>query len=100
MAPEATLTLDAIKERIEPVLGKMEDRMDDAKRRGRRIVVRGQHAAEDAAAEAVRKIRRRPLGAVMASACAGAMVGAVVGFAVGWLAVQGLTGARITASRR
>ena len=55
-------------------------------RQGRRVMVRGQHAVEDAAAAAVLTIRRRPGRAVMAAAGIGALVGALVGFGLGSLA--------------
>jgi ElaB/YqjD/DUF883 family membrane-anchored ribosome-binding protein len=68
--------LEAVKERLAPTL----DKVDETIRQGRQVVVRGQHAAEDAAAAAALRIRRRPLTAVMIAAGAGALVGALIGF--------------------
>jgi ElaB/YqjD/DUF883 family membrane-anchored ribosome-binding protein len=68
--------VEAVKERLAPTL----DKLDETVRQGRQVVVRGQHAAEDAAEATVLSIRRRPLRAVMIAAGAGALVGAVVAF--------------------
>jgi ElaB/YqjD/DUF883 family membrane-anchored ribosome-binding protein len=68
-----------MKERLSPAL----DKLDETMRQGRKAVVRGQHAAEDAAAGAALRIRRRPLGTVMIAAGVGALVGALVGFGLG-----------------
>jgi ElaB/YqjD/DUF883 family membrane-anchored ribosome-binding protein len=68
--------VDAVKERLSPAL----DTLDETIRQGRKAVVRGQHAAEDAAAAAALRVRRRPLSAVMIATGAGALVGALVGF--------------------
>jgi ElaB/YqjD/DUF883 family membrane-anchored ribosome-binding protein len=73
---------DTIRERFAPALDTVEDTM----RQGRRALVRGQHAAEDAAAAATLIVRRRPLGAVMLAAGAGALAGALIGFGLGWFA--------------
>jgi ElaB/YqjD/DUF883 family membrane-anchored ribosome-binding protein len=74
-SPVAT-TVDVVKERLRPAL----DTLDDTMRQGRKAVVRGQRAAEDAAAATARRIRRQPLSAVMIAAGAGVLAGAVVGF--------------------
>ena len=74
-------TVEAVRERLAPVL----DTLDETVRQGRRMVVRGRHAAEDAAAAAALLVRRRPLGAVVLAAGLGAFVGAAIGFAAGWL---------------
>lgn len=68
--------VEAVKERLNPTL----DTLDETMRHGRKVVVRGQHAAEDAAAAAALKIRRQPLSAVMIAAGVGALAGALVGF--------------------
>jgi ElaB/YqjD/DUF883 family membrane-anchored ribosome-binding protein len=67
--------VEAVKERLDRTL----DKVDETMRQGRQAIVRGQHAAEDAAAATALKIRRRPLSAVMIAAGAGAVVGALVG---------------------
>ncbi|MEX1129441.1 MAG: hypothetical protein WEB50_12810 [Vicinamibacterales bacterium] len=71
-----------MKERLSPAL----EKLDETRRQGRRVMVRSQHAAEDAAAAAVLKIRRRPGSAVMVAAGVGALVGALVGFGLGSVA--------------
>jgi ElaB/YqjD/DUF883 family membrane-anchored ribosome-binding protein len=71
---------DTIRERCAPAL----DTLDETVRQGRRALVRGRHAAEDAAAAATLIVRRRPLGAVMLAAGAGALAGGFIGCAVGW----------------
>jgi len=68
--------VETVKERLSPML----DTLDETMRQGRSVFVRGQYAAEDAAAAAALRIRRRPLSAVMTAAGAGALVGALVGF--------------------
>jgi ElaB/YqjD/DUF883 family membrane-anchored ribosome-binding protein len=73
---------DTIREQFAPALDTLEDTM----RQGRRALVRGQHAAEDAAAAATLIVRRRPLSAVMLAAGAGALAGGLIGFGVGWFA--------------
>ena len=77
----AATAVDVIKERLAPAL----DAFDETARRGRRALVRGQHAAEDAAAAATLIVRRRPLRAAMIAAGAGALAGGVIGFGLGWL---------------
>jgi hypothetical protein len=72
--------LDAVKECVSPAL----DKLDETIRHGRRVMVRGQHAAVDAAAAAL-SIRRRPLSVVMMAAGAGALAGGLVGFGLGWV---------------
>jgi ElaB/YqjD/DUF883 family membrane-anchored ribosome-binding protein len=74
--------VEAVKERLAPTL----DKLDETVRQGRQVVVRGQHAAEDAAEATVLSIRRRPLRAVMIAAGAGALVGALIACGVGRLA--------------
>ena len=81
IATGAATAADAIKERLAPAL----DTLDEGMRQGRRAFVRGQHAAEDAAAAATRVVRRRPLRAVMIAAGAGALAGGAIGFVFGWL---------------
>jgi ElaB/YqjD/DUF883 family membrane-anchored ribosome-binding protein len=81
MITEAPMDIEAIRERLVPVL----DALEDAVREGRKTFLRGQHAAEDAAATATLHIRRHPMAAVLASAGAGALAGALVGAAVGWM---------------
>lgn len=81
IATGAATAADAIKERLAPALDTLDERM----REGRRAFVRGQHAAEDAAAAATRVVRRRPLRAVMIAAGVGAFAGGAIGFVFGWL---------------
>jgi ElaB/YqjD/DUF883 family membrane-anchored ribosome-binding protein len=59
--------------------------MDETIRQSRRVIVRGQHAAEDAAAAATLRIRRRPVSVVMIAAGVGAFVGILIGFGLGWV---------------
>jgi ElaB/YqjD/DUF883 family membrane-anchored ribosome-binding protein len=80
-ATGAATAVEAIKERLTPAL----DTFDDTMRRGRQVMARGQHAAEDAAAAATLEIRRRPLSAVMIAAGVGAFAGGLIGFGLGWL---------------
>jgi ElaB/YqjD/DUF883 family membrane-anchored ribosome-binding protein len=68
-----------VKERFSPAL----DKLDETMRQGRRVMIRSQHAAEDAAAATVLRVRRRPGSAVMIAAGVGALVGALVGFGLG-----------------
>lgn len=75
----AANALEAVKERLTPTL----DKLDETMRQGRKVIVRGQHAAEDGAAAAALRIRRRPLSAVMIAAGVGAFVGALLGFGLG-----------------
>jgi ElaB/YqjD/DUF883 family membrane-anchored ribosome-binding protein len=77
----AATAIDAIKERLAPALGTLDERM----RQGRRAFVRGQHAAEDATAAAARIVKRRPLRTVMIAAAVGALTGGALGFGLGWL---------------
>jgi len=74
--------VEAVKERLSPAL----ERLDETMRQGRKFIVRGQHAAEDSAAAAALRIRRRPGSAVMVAAGVGALVGALVGFGLGSVA--------------
>jgi ElaB/YqjD/DUF883 family membrane-anchored ribosome-binding protein len=73
--------VEAVKELLAPTL----DKLDETTRQGRQVVLRGQHAAEDAAAAAALRIRRRPLSAVIIAAGAGALVGALIASGVGRL---------------
>jgi ElaB/YqjD/DUF883 family membrane-anchored ribosome-binding protein len=75
----AAHAVEAVKERMSPAL----EKLDETIRQGRRVMVRSQHAAEDAAAAAVLRIRRRPWSAVMIAAGVGALVGALIGFGLG-----------------
>jgi ElaB/YqjD/DUF883 family membrane-anchored ribosome-binding protein len=79
---EATEAVEAIKERLSPAL----ETLDENVRRGRRLVVKGRHAAEDAAAAATLQVRRHPLGTVLVAAGAGALMGGLIGLALGWQA--------------
>ena len=63
--------------------------LDDVVREGRKVFRQGQHAAEDAAASAVIRVRRRPLAAIAAAAGTGAALGALTGFAIGWFTQAG-----------
>lgn len=81
IATEAASAVEAVKERLTPAL----DKLDETMRQGRQVIVRGQHAAEDAAAAATLRIRRRPLSAIMVAAGAGVLIGALVGFGLGWV---------------
>ena len=81
MATEASAVVEAFRERLTPAL----DTLEDTLRQGRRLCVRGQHAAEDAAAAAAVEVRRRPLSAVVVAAGVGAIVARAIGFAAGWL---------------
>jgi len=78
----AANAVEAVKERLSPEL----ERLDETMRQGRKFIMRGQHAAEDAAAAAALRIRRRPGSAVMVAAGVGALVGALVGFGLGSVA--------------
>jgi ElaB/YqjD/DUF883 family membrane-anchored ribosome-binding protein len=71
--------MERIRERLTSAL----DTCDETMRQGRRVIVRGRHAAEDVAAAAASGIKRRPLSAVVIGAVAGALVGAVAGFGLG-----------------
>jgi hypothetical protein len=77
----AAAAVDAFKERLAPA----RDALDEGIRQGQRTLVRGQHAAEDAAAAATLIVRRRPLSSVMFAAGAGAFAGGLIGFGLGWL---------------
>jgi ElaB/YqjD/DUF883 family membrane-anchored ribosome-binding protein len=82
-ATASAAAVEAIKQRLIPALN---TRFDEKVRQGRRTFVRGQHAAEDAAAAATLIVRRRPLSSVMVAAGAGILAGALVGFALARLA--------------
>jgi ElaB/YqjD/DUF883 family membrane-anchored ribosome-binding protein len=79
IATGAAISADAIKERFAPVV----EKFDQTMRQGRKALVRGQHAAEDATALAAFGIRRRPITSVMTAVAVGALVGALVGFGLG-----------------
>jgi ElaB/YqjD/DUF883 family membrane-anchored ribosome-binding protein len=81
IATGAASAVEAVKERLTPAL----DKLDETMREGRQVIVRGQHAAEDAAAAAALRVRQRPLSAVMIAIGAGALVGGLVGFGAGWV---------------
>lgn len=81
IATPAAPVMERIKERLTPAL----DTLDETMRQGRRVIVRGQHAVEDAADAAALGIRRRPLSAVMIAALTGALVGCMTGFGPGRL---------------
>jgi ElaB/YqjD/DUF883 family membrane-anchored ribosome-binding protein len=76
-----TSAVEEIKERLTPAL----DALDEAVRHGKRVIVRSQHAVEDAAAAATLTIRRRPLSSVSTAALGGALVGLLTGFGIGRL---------------
>jgi ElaB/YqjD/DUF883 family membrane-anchored ribosome-binding protein len=76
-----TNAVEAVKERLSPTL----DKLDETIRQSRKIIARGQHAAEDATAATALRIRRQPLSAVMIAAGAGVLVGVLVAFGVGQL---------------
>lgn len=73
-----TSAVEEIKERLTPTL----DAIDEAVRHMKRVVVRGQHAVEDATAAATLTIRRRPLSAVSSAALGGALLGLLTGFGI------------------
>ncbi|RPI53402.1 MAG: hypothetical protein EHM55_13870 [Acidobacteria bacterium] len=77
---EAAAAVDAMKDRLNPVLEKFEENV----RQGRRVMVRAQHAAEDGVAAAALQVRRHPVSAVAIAAGAGALAGCMIGFAIGW----------------
>jgi ElaB/YqjD/DUF883 family membrane-anchored ribosome-binding protein len=74
-----TAAREAFNGRVGPALRALEENI----RQVRRAVVHGRHAAEDLAASAALRVRRRPLGAVATALGAGLAVGALVGFLVG-----------------
>jgi ElaB/YqjD/DUF883 family membrane-anchored ribosome-binding protein len=80
IATGTATAVDTMRERFAPAL----DTVEETIRQGRRALVRGQHAAEDAAAAATLVVRRRPLSAVMLAAGAGALAGGLIGFGIGW----------------
>jgi ElaB/YqjD/DUF883 family membrane-anchored ribosome-binding protein len=81
ISTQGATAVEAIKERLAPAL----DTLDETIRQGRRVITRGQHAAEDAFGVAALKIRRRPLSAAMVAAGAGALAGGLIAFGLGWL---------------
>jgi ElaB/YqjD/DUF883 family membrane-anchored ribosome-binding protein len=78
----ATTAAEAIRQRLGPAL----EAIDENVRQGRRLVVRGRHAAEDAFDASALQVRRHPLGAVALAAGTGALAGCLIGFALGRLA--------------
>ena len=76
IATAATISAEAMKEHFAPVA----EKFDETMRKGRKAFVRGQHAAEDAAAQAALEIRLRPVTTVVMAVAVGALLGAVVGF--------------------
>jgi ElaB/YqjD/DUF883 family membrane-anchored ribosome-binding protein len=79
---DATEAVEAIKERLSPAL----ETLDENVRRGRRLIVKGRHAAEDAAAATALQVRQHPFGTVVVAAGAGAFIGCLLGLALGWQA--------------
>lgn len=75
-------SVNTVRDQIEPVFETVEKKA----RRARRAFIKGRHTAEDLAADAALRVRRRPLGAVTAAAVAGAMAGGLFGLVFGWLA--------------
>lgn len=75
---EATAAADAAKER----LGTAFEQLEQNARKGRRAIVRAQHAAEDGAAAVALQVRRHPLSALAVAVAAGALAGGLIGFAV------------------
>lgn len=67
---------DAVKERLEPALESLEDRM----RTARRSVTQGRHAVEDFAMSTALHVRRRPLASIALAGAVGALAGCLVGF--------------------
>jgi ElaB/YqjD/DUF883 family membrane-anchored ribosome-binding protein len=82
IATEGATAMDTFREQFAPAL----DTLAETRRQGRRALVRGRHAAEDAAAAATLVVRRRPLSAVVLAAGAGALAGALIGLGLGWFA--------------
>lgn len=80
--PEASEVVEAIKERLSPAL----ETLDENVRRGRRLIVEGRDAAEDAAAAAALQVTRHPFGTVLVAAGVGALMGGLLGLALGWQA--------------
>jgi ElaB/YqjD/DUF883 family membrane-anchored ribosome-binding protein len=74
----ATAAVEAIRERFTPTL----ETLDETVREGRRMIQRGRHRADDAAATAVSRIRERPLRAVVVAAGMGVFGGLLIGVAV------------------
>jgi ElaB/YqjD/DUF883 family membrane-anchored ribosome-binding protein len=63
-----------------PTFESMRENLRDARRK----VTAARYAAEDFAADATLKVRRRPLSAVGVAMVAGAVVGSLVGFGTRW----------------
>ena len=82
MALEATLPIDAIKDRLEPVIDELERRVERGVKRGRRALEDGRDAAEDARASALRQVRRHPARTLLLAAGIGAFAGVIVGAAL------------------
>ncbi len=67
-------------QRLEPVL----DEFDERIRRGRRMIARSRHNAEDAAAAAALLVRRYPVTTIAVAAGTAAVAGGFLGFVFGW----------------
>lgn len=74
----------AVKDRLDPVVESIQGRVDETVRGTRRAVTRARHAVEDTTADAVLRVRRRPLESVAAAAAAGVLAGCALGFLLGW----------------
>jgi hypothetical protein len=69
-----------VRERIAPAI----EAVENGVREGRRVLARGQRAAEDAADVAAVRIRQRPFAAVLAAAVGGTLAGAAIGVIAGY----------------
>jgi len=72
----AAAIADALKERWAPAIEDVEEGI----RRGRHLIARGRHAAEDGLATSTMSVRRHPLRSVALAVSAGALLGGVLGF--------------------
>jgi ElaB/YqjD/DUF883 family membrane-anchored ribosome-binding protein len=75
---ETAAAAEAVKERLSTAREQLEESM----RKGRRVVVRAQHAAEDGTAAVGLQVRRHPLSAIALAVTAGAVAGALIGCAL------------------
>jgi ElaB/YqjD/DUF883 family membrane-anchored ribosome-binding protein len=66
---------EAVKERLGTARGQLEESV----RKGRRVVVRAQRAAEDRATAIALQVRRHPLSAIALAVVAGALSGGLLG---------------------